>query len=106
MDFDWEAIAQTNRTIVLQVTYKNATYISANLAKEWINITFMDPLLFLSTEGLQIERGKRMISRELPPQLAEEAKKIQKVIDTSVKSTKAVVFVQAAFSLLISASLN
>jgi len=81
-------------------------YISANPAKEWIKITFMDHFLFTSTEGLQIEKEKRTISRELPPQLGEGAKEVQEVIDSSVKGTKAVVIIQAVLSLVLSASLN
>jgi len=104
--FDWEAIAQTKRTIDLQLTYDSGEYISSNPAKEWIKITFLDPVLFTSNEGLQIDKKKRTISRELPPQLPEKAKPIQEVIDTAVESAKVVVIVQAAITLLLSASLN
>lgn len=81
-------------------------YISADITKEWIKITFVDAFLFTSMEGLQIQSDRRTISRELPPQLPEEAKEVQEMIDFAVQGVKIVVIVQAATSYLLSASLS
>lgn len=67
LKFTWEAISQTANLLRIQIYFENPKYLSANMEREWLRVTFIDPVLFTGTNGLQIKREDRVVSREIPP---------------------------------------
>jgi len=61
--------------------FDNPLLISAHSDKETMTATFRDEYMFLGTNGLLIEKKNRVITRQMPPQLSESAKEVQKVLD-------------------------
>ena len=69
--FDWVTVNQTSTKLILQLYFEDAKYISSNFDREWLKVTFMDPLMFFGVNGMVIDEEDRTITREIPPQLGE-----------------------------------
>jgi len=86
--------------------FDNPLLISAHADKETMTVTFRDEYMFLGTNGLPIEKQNRVITRQMPPQLSESAKEVQKVLDAATTGVKAVIAVNLLATIALSASLN
>jgi len=86
--------------------YDNPLLISAYADKETMTVVFRDAYMFLGTNGLLIERQNRVITRQMPPQLSESAKEVQKVLTGATIAAKAVVGSNLLLTVALSASLN
>jgi len=86
MDFTFRVEAQTPRTISIQVKFTNPLLISAHADKETMTVTFRDVYMFLGTNGQLIEKKNRVIKRQMPPQLSENAKEVQEVLTAAAKA--------------------
>jgi len=85
LGFTWRVVAQTATTLTLEFVFDNAILISANGKKETIIITIKDPLLFFGSNGLPIKKKHLQIGREMPAQLSQSAKFVQKVLNKTMQ---------------------
>jgi len=106
MGLTWRAVSQTPTTLTIQLVFDNALYISANQLKDILKITIVDPLMFFGANGLMVEQKNREFTREMPAQLNESAKEVQKAIEYSAQSARAAMGLNFLVILLLSASLN
>ena len=67
MNFTFRAVAQTPRTLTLEMIFDDAIFVSAFGDKETLLVDFRDPLMFIGINGMVIEREHRNITREMPP---------------------------------------
>jgi len=79
-NFTFRAVAQTPTKLTLQMIFDDARFVSAFGDKETLLVYFRDPLLFVGVNGMSIEQEHRNITREMPAQLSEPEKEVQKVI--------------------------
>ena len=70
LKFSWEAIRQTNRTLVIKITWESAMFVSAFIPPDVLKVTIRDPLFFIAYDGRQIKLDDRELRRILPPQLS------------------------------------
>jgi len=71
--FSWEAIRQTNRTLVIKISWESAMFVSAFIPPDVLKVTILDPLFFTAYDGRQIKLDDRVLRRILPPQLSGSA---------------------------------
>ena len=105
-DFTYRVVAQTLRTISIQMKFTNPLLISATNDKETMTVTFRDVYMFLGTNGQLIEKKNRVIKRQMPPQLSESAKEVQQMLTDASKAASAVIGINFLLTIALSASLN
>lgn len=76
LSFWWQATEQTQSSLKLKLHFEKPLYVSSHYEKDWISIEIRDPLLFTSTDNLQVEKKKRKMRREIPSQLSDAAEAV------------------------------
>jgi len=104
--FDWIIVNQTSTKLILQLYFEDAKYISSNFDREWLKVTFMDPLMFYGINGMAIDEEDRTITREIPPQLGETEQTVQLVFDGTSQGARVVIFSSLALGFYFLAPLN
>ena len=61
----WQVINYKSTEIGIQMIFENPLYISYEVEPDTLVITFADPDLFISTDGIQIKDEYRVLKRKL-----------------------------------------
>lgn len=66
LEFVYEVVNQTDKTIHLQLNFTKPEWISFELDSEWLEVTFWDPTFFFNDRGITI-KSATVIDRRIPP---------------------------------------
>lgn len=117
VDFSWEVLRMSKRSMDLQLAFENPLYISTKQDKEKLEIVFNDRIAFLSEAGLPLDlhpddgkhEGAQLkfehgIPKQLPPDAGQ--KMAMEAFESAGQTSKGIFGANFALNLTLSASLN
>lgn len=87
LGMSWEIVTMTATEIKLQLTFDDPLFVSFS-KPDTLQVTFYDPDLFITTEGIQILPEDRRIRRPLPSMIPLDKVAVQESINGAASNTK------------------
>jgi len=103
---EWEVVSQTSRQLMIKLKFQDAIFVSAHGQPDFLKIVILDPVVFTSKNGLQVEPPNREILKEMPSQLGLEHETVQKVLDNIIVSAESLTWAELTMHILLRIPLN